>query len=326
MKTKPIFSSPYFFLFLLAVLFLLLDSTFAQTVTDTTAAAAKHSRGGASIFDIVIVTGYLLGVFILLPWVVYTNMKEGLSLFEPQNMAAGASATQLSEDERNSISARILEEIEGKLTPMQDEGEAKITITKGSQARFTRRGIDYITKNLVPTDPQIIERVNEIVALYNDRTKRVFTGSKWIIGCSVGLGLFFLYMMGIKTFIFIHALGIVFYILSSRTPIYLLEKRMNLFGRFGGTFVASIFTGLFVGAGTKYYKVYSDGHRERDYDSELTSGFAVLMIMLVIAMILGFLAAALGVVNFLMNYMNNAMLPVKPESWYQKNIAAPVPA
>jgi len=27
------------------------------------------------------------------------------------------------------------------------------------------------------------------------------------------------------------------------------------------------------------------------------------------------------VVNFLMNYMNNALLPTKPEAWYAKNFA-----
>ncbi len=109
--------------------------------------------------------------------------------------------------------------------------------------------------------------------------------------------------------------------MSSHTPLYLLEKRMKMLGNFGGVLVGSIVSGLFVGAGAKHYNVYSDGRKERDYSSELTGGAVYFLILAVIAMILGFLAAALGVVNFLMNYMNNALIPTKLESWYEKEFA-----
>ncbi|MEJ2053040.1 MAG: hypothetical protein P8X42_03885 [Calditrichaceae bacterium] len=305
------------------LLFFIIPTTIAvaQDAPKTTTAKSKEKGGGDDIFEYIIAGGYLIGVFVLFPWVVYTNLKEKLSVISEEDLAGELPDPDISEEERNKRAAMVLEEMEKNMTTFQEEGRELITITKGSQARFIRKGVQYIRKNLKPTDPDIIARVNELVGVYQDRAQRVFTGSKWIIGCAIGLGVFMVYMTGISTFIFIHFLGVVFYIMSSRTPMYVLEKRMKLLGSFGGAFVGSIFTGLLVGSGTKYYKVYSDGRRERDYESELSGGMIALLIMFVVAMIIGFLAAAMGVVNFLMNYMNNALIPTKPETWYNKTFA-----
>lgn len=118
----------------------------------------------------------------------------------------------------------ILDGIAEKLTPFQsEEGEEMLTITKGSQSRFVKQGLDYINTRLVPTDSVTIERVNEFSGVYKDRSKRVFTGSKWIIICSAGMGVLFAVTGGITVFLFIHFLGLLFYILSSRTTMYTLK-------------------------------------------------------------------------------------------------------
>ncbi|MBT7091721.1 MAG: hypothetical protein HN936_00650, partial [Bacteroidetes bacterium] len=161
--------------------------------------------------------------------------------------------------------------------------------------------------------------IEELTLVYNERAKRAFTGSKWIIICSAGIGVLFAVTGGITTFLFLHLLGLLFYILSSRTPIYVLEKRMDLFGSWGGGMVSAIFEGLFVGAATKHYNVYSDGRRERDHSSEFLGGMAYFLIGFVIAMFLGVLAAVLGVVNFFLNYSTSYHMPFKSlDSWYTK--------
>ncbi|NOX90636.1 MAG: hypothetical protein GXO77_16660 [Calditrichaeota bacterium] len=295
MKTKGFTLSPYFNIYFIALLFLFIGSGSMLAAQEGAKTAAGSGLSGGDVFEFIIIAGYLIGVFVLLPWVIYTNMKEKLAVIDAGSSADTLPDPNLSEDERNRRAAMILEEIENKLTPFQEEGEELRTITKGSQARFIKKGIEYIRQNLKPTDPEIISRANEIIEVYNDRTKRVFTGSKWVIGAAVGIGLIFLYQMGIKAFLFIHFLGVAFYILSSRTPVYILEKRIKLFGKFGGAVIGSIFSGLFAGADTKHYKVYQDGRKERDHESELTGGLVYFFIIVVVAMILGFLAAALGV-------------------------------
>ncbi len=311
----PFLSFPFIFL-------MLLFSVSLFAVQDPT--PANSGLSGGDIFEFVVITGYLLGVFVLLPWVIYTNRAEKLEVVEIGASSDALADPELSEFERNSRAAKILDEITQKLTPFEEDGELLMTITKGSQARFMKKGIDYIREHLQPTDPDITDRMNELIAVYQNRTQRLFTGSKWIIGCAIAMGILFVWTGGISTFVFIHALGIAFYILSSRTPLYILDKRMNLFGG-GGAIVGAIFGAFFIGAAAKHYNVYSDGRKERDYSSEFTGGAVYFLFIFVAAMFMGFLVAALGVINFLMNYMNNAVMPTKTETWYEKNFPAMLP-
>jgi hypothetical protein len=302
--------------FIIGAFGVLLTTSMAFT-QDAVKTATESGLSGGDIFEFLLGAGYMLGVFVLLPWVVFTNVKEKLNPGSTENATPDS---RLTEEDRNVRATEVLDEIYKRLTSIQEDGEELVTITKGSQARFMKNGIEYIKQNLQPTDAEVKDRISEISTLYENRTQRIFTGSKWIIISATGLLALFLWTGGVSTFLFIHALGIVFYVLSSRTPIYILEKRMNLFGG-GNSFAGSIFGGLFIGAGAKHYNLYSDGTKERDYSSEFTGGAVYFLLIVVVAMFMGFMAAALGVVNFLMNYMNNAVIPGKLESWYEKAFA-----
>jgi len=305
---------------LLVVFILLLFS--CLTIYAQVEPAETSSGGGIDWFEVIIITGYLLGVFILLPVVVYTNLKEKLFSPTTENSEEVQIIENLSEEERNNRAVSILEKIEEKLTPFTaDNGENMITITSGKQARFVKEGLDYINKHLVPTDADVTARVEEFSAVYADRTQRAFTGSNWVIGCSLGVGILMFMMAGISTFIFIHFLGLVFYFLSSRTTMYTLEKRMKIFGRSGGM-ISSILSGLFIGNGVKYYVKNSSGYVSRDWETEGQMAIIGLVILLIAAMILGFFAAFLGVINAILNYSTSYLLPIKPKGdWFETNIS-----
>ncbi len=112
-----------FFLMLLTSILL-----FAQAETETS------SSGGIDWFQLIITVGYLLGVFVLLPIVIYTNMKE--KLFD--SSVDGAEAVKviegLSEEVRNEQASKILIKIEENLTAFKSEdGEDMVTITKANK-------------------------------------------------------------------------------------------------------------------------------------------------------------------------------------------------
>ena len=304
--------------FLIAVL-LLLTFVSLYAVGDT-----EKASSGSSIdwFELLIVVGYLVGVFILLPLIIYTNLKG--KLFEPAsgNQDEIQIIEGLSEEERNNRAALILEAVEEQLTSFQSEdGENMVTIANGKQAKFMRNGLNYINKKLSPTNQDLISRVNEFAGVYEDRTRRAFTGSNWIILCSLAVGvLFILSAGGLKTFIFLHFFGLLFYILSSRTTFYGIQKRMELFGG-GSNFVSSIMSALFLGKATKYY-IKESGHSwKRDWETEGQMAIFGLIFLIVVAMILGFFAAFLGVINFVINYSTSFILPFKArEDWFEKEI------
>jgi len=319
MKTKSNASLSSFYLALIAIIILLMLPGLSLLAQESGETNSGSGPSFGDIFNFIVVFGYIGGVLVLLPWVIYTNLKENLATMKEGSVVSPDLG--LTEAERNERSEKILLEIDSKLTRFDQEDETYVTITKGSQARFARKGLSYISKILVPSKPEIIARTNELIVVYQDRSKRVFTGSKWIIGFAVALLAIFIYQTGFSGFVVLHSLGIVFYVLSSRTPIYLLEKRIERFGNIGFGMIGSVFSGLFIGSGDKYYKVYSDGRKERDHESELTHGVIYFIIIAILGLFLAFLTAFLGVVNFVINYMNNALIPVKPESWYQKNFA-----
>ena len=59
------------------------------------------SGQGIDWFELIIVTGYLLGVFVLLPWVIYTNTKEKLTVIFAESTSDTLPNSELSEDKRN---------------------------------------------------------------------------------------------------------------------------------------------------------------------------------------------------------------------------------
>lgn len=291
-------------------------SVYAQTET------VEPTSKGIDWFQLIIVTGYLLGVFILLPIVIFTNLKEKLFSKTSENQDEIQIIQNLSQEERNNRAILILEKIEETLTPFKSEnGEDLVTITSGKQAKFVKQGLDYINKQLLPSDSNIMARADEFAVVYADRTKRVFTGSNWVIACAAGVGVLFFMTAGISTFIFIHFLGLLFYILSSRTTMYTMEKRMKYFGRAGGM-LGSIMTGLFLGNGVKYYVTTSSGFTKRDWETEGQMAMIGLVLLVMAALILGFFAAFLGVINSIFNYSTSYIIPfIKEDDWFNKNFA-----
>lgn len=286
---------------------------------ETSKDTPKESKG-IDWFELIIIVGYLGGVFILLPIVVYTNQKEKLFNSDSDDQSQIMFIERLSEAERNQKALEILEKIESKLTSFKGEdGSELITITKGSQAKFMKFGLDYINKRLKPADAAIIERVKEFTDVYNDRTRRAFTGSNWVIGCGIAVGILFYMTGGISVFLFIHFLGLVFYFLSSRTTFYGIEKRMSHFGN-GKGFISGLMAGLFLGNGVKYYVKEGNGPWKRDWETEGQMALMGLVLLLIAAMILGIFAAFLGVLNFIINYSTSFLHPFQSEEkWYEKN-------
>ncbi len=291
------------------------------SLTAAEAEGEKAEKARINWFNVIFAGGYLLGVFILLPLVIFTNLKD--KVYDPEDKEQIQPLENLSEEERNARAARILEEIGNKLTPVEDEeGNQMITITKSKQARFVRNGLNYIIKKLAPTDQDVIDRVNEFKGVYDYRASRIFTGSNWIIVFGIGVGVLLVATGGFNTFIIIHALGVLFYILSSRTPLYAVEKRVKNYGSGGGA-MSKIYAALFLGPGKKYYVKRAGGSWERDWQTEGEMAVIGIVIMAIVALLLGFFAAAMGVINFIFNYASSLVIPFKKlDDWYERKIEA----
>ncbi len=291
--------------------------------TSKPATKAPKERG-IDWFSVIIGGSYLLAIFALFPLVVFTNIKEKFSLTPKNPSLTEEAASQYTMEERNQRAYDILESIENKLTVVEGEdGSEMVTITKGSQARYMRNGLDYIINYLQPDNQEVFDRINEFKEVYDNRTQRYFSGSKWILGCAIAIIVLMAIMdagMLLSGFMLIHVIGIAFYYLASKVPAYILDKRLKTFGSKGKGLVGVIFTSLFAGAATKHYVSINGGPWKRDHSEEFSNNMMYLMIAAIVALMIGFMVSLFGVINFLLNYSSNFILPFNTsEKWFNKN-------
>jgi hypothetical protein len=270
-------------------------------------------------FRTTLVVVYLVSFILLLPIILYTNFRSRLKFRKHVKIHP---LEGLSEEERNDRAAIIIDRIDSLLTPYKaDDGSDMITITKGSQTKFMKQGLDYINKRLGPTDETVIEGVDILTDIYRNRTKRRFTGSRWVILCSICTALFLYKVLHVNViFIYIHIFGILFYILSSRTTAYQIEKRMKKNTGLKGMLGSISYSGLLLNDGVKYYERDQYGHKSRDWESEGDSLIVRIFIIAPIIMTIGIAITFFGVISFIANYSTSFLLPFNPiERWYDRN-------
>ncbi|MGM0551409.1 MAG: hypothetical protein ACQESW_10045 [Bacteroidota bacterium] len=304
-------------------------SNTSEAATNNEITEEPEHGSNFSWFNFIVGFSYIIGIFILFPLVIYTNLNE-------KTVDANASDEHIREDitpeEREGLAEEILVEMEARLTDITEpeDDQTYYTITKGRQARFVKRGLDYIHTRLAPTDEDVISQVEGFEELYKNRVHRKYSGSNLLMGCAIGV-LIFMALMDISflltPFAWIHMSGIVFYFLSSRAPVYALEKREQYLGStklgFIGTLVKPIVGALIAGMSIKHYVSVNGGPWKRDHDSELGNSAFLIVIIALIMLVLGFFIAFFGILNFILNYSTSALIPFRSlDKWYSEHFIA----
>lgn len=180
-----------------------------------------------------------------------------------------------------------------------DEGEELRKPTKMKQVKSSSMLLDQAIA-LQPTDKDMIDNINELADVINSNEERFFDGSKPLAWLGGIVGIIFLFIspqFGIITLISTGA-----YILSSRTPVFLIEKRQK---RGGGNIHNGIIAGVFgmiAGAQTvrTVYK-YSDGHKE--YEDDNSQHWIAWILGLAILVCIAATMALWAMINYLRNYV-----------------------
>jgi glyoxylase-like metal-dependent hydrolase (beta-lactamase superfamily II) len=112
--------------------------------------------------------------------------------------------------------------------------------TKMKQIKKSVLLIDQVI-GMCPTDADVIERLNSLTDVINSGEERHFDGSKKLIWLGVIVGILMYWMMGVgMMFSTLIATGL--YVVASRTPQFLIDKRAL---RGGGNIHNGIFAGVF---------------------------------------------------------------------------------
>jgi hypothetical protein len=194
-------------------------------------------------------------------------------------------------------------------TYTDEKGEEFIRPYKKKHLKETAAILKSV-QELLPTDPLVLERLNEVGYYTNSMAKRKFAGSiPLIIVASIALLLLTLIIGGP----FFPALfsswwliaSIIFYIFASRAPQYLINKRLDYYsGRnITSSFIAgflSIFTSTPSTETVEY--TYTSGRKETVEELNWGKVF-IFVIMATVFLFMGMAIHVFGLLNFLRNYV-----------------------
>lgn len=243
------------------------------------------------IFSVLIVLAYL-GIVVHMFYVNFKGARYN-RVFTLEDMKAERIAQNKPEemsDEEYDQAVNLLDGVfeTWTIVDKDDEGGDIRQPMKMKQIKASTMLLDQAIA-MQPTDQEIIDRINDLAEVINNNEKRYFDGSKplaWLGGIVGVLFCLITPSFGILTLISTGA-----YILASRTPAFLVQKRAK---RGGGNIHNGIIAGIFgmiAGAQTvrTVYK-FSDGHKEYEDDhSQHWIAWALGLVLLVfIAMLMAF--------------------------------------
>lgn len=215
-------------------------------------------------------------------------------------------------DDENAKAAELLESVLGQWHSFRaEDGE---TYYFPRRMVHVKRSVALINeaKTYYPTDPSVIGRMNELGGIINERTKRSFAGS-WSLLVVSFLVLLFFYFVGSGQESFFHKIfklwwlwgSMVFYIMASYAPQFLIEKRMEWFGgkRFSSGLIKTVLA--IVAATPATYTVvthWNDGTKTKS--EEANGGFIAIAVLALFALIIiGTCIIFFGIINFIRNYL-----------------------
>ncbi|ASB48502.1 hypothetical protein [Alkalitalea saponilacus] len=271
---------------------------------------------GAGLFIWLMAFGVLM--------IIYTHWNEKI-----RPSSGNRVLLDLPQHEHNIRAEIILSKIFARLAEIKDEDDEEnnfYTIVRGRDAKFIKRGLDYINTRLNIDDPDIVRQFNYMKNLYNEKLKRSFTGSWWIIiAAFVVAGMMEAYA-DYPYIMPIYIAGIVLYFFASKVPLFLEEKRYHKFGR--GNLLSRIAGFLFSDIGgsldrarNSSYGIRSDSQRHKEdvaaYGDAVSLVFNIFVLLFIASFVVVF-----AVWKFFYNFWSRNLLSLSTlDQWYEKNIS-----
>lgn len=242
---------------------------------------------------------WMIGHMIYVLWI-RKNPFAPISIEEMKVMRTAENAPSEMSEEEYEACRDIIVDMHDSWTDLPNE-DAKIVTTR-SQMKQAEEGIAQI-RDMKPTDPELIDIINEHLEVLNEAQKREFTGSKTLMVLLVLVAAFVIWQTGwsaLPLFIF----NAVTYVLASLTPTFMIYRR-ELNGNNGAGCLSAILGGaaaMILGAQTvTTVTKWSDGTTTREDDN--SQHFIAWILAIIIAVVLTFLMFVWAAVNYLRNYV-----------------------
>lgn len=204
-------------------------------------------------------------------------------------------------DEENEEVEGILEEVFKSWTVVEvtDDNEYRQPL----KAKQVKGSTELINKaiGLCPTGEYAVERLNEITNVINLANKRVFTGSKTLVIVALVVFALISYASGTWSAAFFFIGSIVFYILASFTPAFIINRKEAKGNGGKRSFMTALIGGIFgTIASAKTVKYVDPNGKVVDTDNSET--WMAMIFTFFMMVIISSLIAVIGLISYLRNF------------------------
>ncbi len=286
----------------------------ATVQTDQTSSDHSAENTGSKVINAVVALlllgaffGGLAYMFIILRKKYYTetSVEQMIEQRRVQGLSEKAS------DEENEKAFELLETALVQWSSYKGEdGETYYIPRRMAQVKRSVALINQ-AKQFMPTSETVINRMNELGGIVKERTARSFAGS-WSLLTVSGLVLLLFFFIGPSGGFFKKLLSLwwlwgsmIFYIMASYAPQFLIEKRMEWFGgkKFSSGLIKTVLA--IVAATPVTYTVvtkWSDGSTTKSEEGASEYLFIVALALIAL-IIIGVCIIFFGIINFIRNYI-----------------------
>jgi uncharacterized membrane protein len=263
------------------------------------------------------------------------RFKTGYNVEKFKELRAAAGKSNESTNEENQQCYDLMDQMVNCWTDIEHEDGQDWHYPKNMKEIAKARKLLVQVIDIAPTDKKVVDTFVRYAEILKSKTDREFDGSGLLLALASGVALFIIIMGiaglagggGFGVFIAAVLAAVLFflapcgiYFLACRTPGFMLEvrksKKPSRF-KFVNVVVMILFgagiAGLKadLGGSTKWYKVYSDGSKTRDWETEgqmammalAIKGFILCMILVVL-----FLIATSVILWAFINYLRNYVI------------------
>lgn len=218
-----------------------------------------------------------------------------------KEMRRAAGKTPEATEKENQEAFDILDRCFDTWKPYTDEnGEEQRVAVKKKMVDDTEKCI-YQCLEIMPTNPDLIDALNDVCDLVNQNWSRAFSGNKLLIGLTVILAVLMVYTGGWQAVPFF-VLSLAIYILSCYKPIFMHNKdAFRSSGKLSAGCLAAVFGFIASAQTVRTVTKWSDGTETVDDDH--SQHWIFLIIGLIVLAIIAFLLAVWGFFNYLRNYI-----------------------
>jgi hypothetical protein len=288
--------------------------------SDSTRVASATGDNSDKPFDW---KGMIIGLLVLgfyfyaITWIVITMVKtkkivpvNKTELIQHRKLANKAEEAS---EEENKKAFGMLEDAFYSWKVVSGPGEEEMRSPMTMAQIKKSKDLHASAEALMPTDEEVVNRLNELGNVLNIQEKRSFSGS-WKLIIVALVATFITYLMSrssdpgfwswLKHFWWM-PLGIVMYYFASMAPQFLQDKRARWFrGKNIHNVLIGTVLGLFLAtpATETWVTKWSDGRRTKS--EEINPFFLVMMaITFIVILLLGFFTIVFAGINFIRNYV-----------------------